>query len=386
MWWTILAALVLSCVAQVSQAAVFNRIGGDGGSKQKAVSCPGGQYAIAIRTYDDGNVISQLRLRCSRVNPATGAWNGSARWTARSPTERIGGTSGLKSSTASCPRNQFLAPVVKGHLGRFFLTEVVSGLKLRCVRYRDVDSAAGTSRRTLGSERRVGASFHGDPQTSAGTGRMHGDSAVSRISVRYGHAIDSLRVTDLMMPWYKPPAQQGLRRPGPGAATPPSGGSTGVSPPAGQPDLLVNMRSALWRYGGTTRYQGRAYRRVPDAFCSGAMSRRRGSTSSTRQITLPAVEFDVVNAGTAPASNTRLEIRFGDAVSNLSVGALAAGARVRQSVARDTVLRCVTSGRVPGGCFECAGSVAYEDPALQVTVDSNNAVSESDETNNQLQR
>ncbi|MEM9742092.1 MAG: CARDB domain-containing protein [Pseudomonadota bacterium] len=342
---------------------------------------------MGIRSYDDRNVISQLQLRCARVNRTTGNWVGSAAWTPRSPTDRIGGSSGLRSRTASCPRDQFLAPEIKGHLGRFILAEVVSGLRVRCIRYSDINRTTGRAVQRLGGERRIGARFSGEQQTIAGKSRYLGDTGIYELVVRYGHAVDSVRIRDTLLPWYvAPPSSRHPTLTGSVVSAGPSSGNTSTQPRS-LADLQANMTSVLWRYSGTTEYRGRTYRRVPDAFCSTGMSRTRGSSASTKRFRLPALSFDVLNSGTRTARQSVAEIRFGSEVMTRNVRMLGAGSRVRQTVSRPPASRCVTSGvGVPQGCHECPGSTPYQDPALRITVDSTNVVAESNESNNRLQR
>ncbi len=220
----------------------LNKIGGNGG-KPHLLQCPSRQFAVGMATRHDGKVLIQLNLRCVSVNPVNGNWLGTPRWKGYSPTDRFQGSQGLQSRSVSCPTNQFIENSVFGRTGKVVFATVVSGLEWRCVRFSQIDSTQGTSRKVRGTGQfGVGFIFDGPRQQSrAGTAT---DSALQGLHLKYGLAVDSVRASALHMPWTT--SSQAIQR---SSAQRRLGRSTGTtrrpSPSATQPDLTVRLTSTL---------------------------------------------------------------------------------------------------------------------------------------------
>jgi len=101
------------------------------------------------------------------------------------------------------------------------------------------------------------------------------------------------------------------------------------------------------------------------------------------------VRFDQIDPGRGTSRKRVIDARsrFGNRTEDQRIAALQPGERRNLAVRRPTqVRRCVTLGRVPGGCYECAGQPPYQDPRLVIEVDTGTVISESDERNNQVTR
>lgn len=179
----------------------LNTIGGSGGTAHR-LSCPYGQFAAGIAVRHDGNVVNQVNLRCVGAGE-DGNWAGSARWTGWSPTNRFEGTSGLTTRSHVCPQNEFVDLPIYGYTGNAAFAVVVSGLKVRCVRYSapttTVSTTQGSAQRTFGGYQRIGARFGG---TEYFSGQSSGTSnGIWALDLKYGLALDSVTVSQRAMPW-----------------------------------------------------------------------------------------------------------------------------------------------------------------------------------------
>ena len=367
----------------------LNKIGGNGG-KSYLLQCPPRQFAVGMAAKFDGNerrteALIQLKLRCVSVNPANGNWLGTPRWKRYSPTGRLQGTRGLRSSNASCPENQFIESFIRGKTGKVGFATVVKAVEWHCVRFSQIDTTKGTSRRTRGAGQFfVGNFFLGKgQQQQSRDGSLVTDTALHALHLKYGLAVDSVRVSALHMPWTSTQAKQP-------ASAQRSGRSTGTtrrpSPSVTQPDLTVRLTSTLWRYVGTTRRSGITYNKVPEAFCASGMIPRDGARSATKTFNLPDIRYHVRNSGSAATNrNFNIQTTFGTQVRTITAPSLQPGQRRNLRIEREQrVRRCVTNGGVLGGCHECAGQSNFQDPQLQIIVDTANVIAESNENNNRL--
>lgn len=178
-----------------------NTIGGGGGTAYR-LDCPYGQYAVGISVRHDGNAVNRVNLRCVGVDEH-GDWNGSPRWTGWSPTTRFEGNSGLTTRSHSCPQNEFVDLPVYGYTGNVAFAVVVTGFKVRCVRYSAPSATAsttqGSAQRTFGNYGRIGARFTGTEYYSGqSTGTSNG---IWALDLKYGMALDSATVIERAMPW-----------------------------------------------------------------------------------------------------------------------------------------------------------------------------------------
>ena len=393
-WFTLSLCFLTALSFGVPGMAVgeLNKIGGNGG-KPFTLQCPSGQFAMGMAARFDGNkntteAIIQLNLRCVSVNPTNGNWAGTPRWVGYSPTDRWQGTKGLQSMSVSCPNNEFIESFVRGKTGKVGLATVVKAVEWHCVRFSQIETTQGTSRRTRGEGQFwVGNFFFGQkgqPQQSR-DGSLVIDTALHALSLNYGLAVDSVRVSAHHMPWAK--SSQAIQ---PSSAQQRAGRSPGTTkrPPtaAAQPDLTVRLTSTLWRYAGTTRRSGITYNKVPEAFCSSGMIPQDGNRSATKTFFLPDIQYEVKNSGSAATNrNFNIQTTFGTQVGASTAPILQPGQRRNLRIAREqSVRRCVTNGGVLGGCHECAGQSNFQDPPLEIIVDTANVIAEADENNNQL--
>jgi len=363
----------------------LNKIGGNGG-KSYLLQCPPRQFAVGMGARFDGNenrteALIQLKLRCVSVNPANGNWLGTPRWKRYSPTDRIQGTRGLRSRNVRCPENQFIESFIRGKTGKVGFATVVKAVEWHCVRFSQIDTTKGTSRRTRGQGQFfVGNFFFGKGQQQQSRDGTATDSALHALHLKYGLAVDSVRASALHMPWTTNQRSSSQS----------SGRSTGTtsrpSTPATQPDLTVRLTSTLWRYVGTTRRSGITYNKVPETFCSSGMILRDGARSATKTFNLPDIRYQVRNSGsTATNRNFNIQTTFGTQVRTITAPSLQPGQRRNLRIVRSqSVRRCVTNGGVLGGCHECAGQSNFQDPQLQIIVDTANVIAESNENNNRL--
>lgn len=387
------AATVALVVAMHPQAhAEYNTIGGDGG-KPYNLQCPSGRYAVGMAArHDRANVVKpteaiiQLRLKCVAVDPNTGNWSGTPAWTGWSPTDRLEGTQGLVYDPSTCPDNQFMSTRLSGNTTKVGFATVVGQLDWLCVRFDQVDPVAGTSRaRVIDAQFGVGGTIVSETQRQHSRVVAASDSALNILYLKYGLALDSVKIGVRHMPWTVSP--QALQRSSTLPRSRVSAGRVAASPAApvsAQPDLSLHLSSTLWRYSGSTRHGNATYRKVHESFCASGMVRR--GSYSTKSFYLPDVRVAVRNTGSAATpAGVGVQSRFGTNTRNFQAGALQPGQSQTFTLDRPSrVRRCVTLGRVPGGCHECAGQSAWQDPRLEVRVDTANAVRESDEDNNRL--
>ncbi len=386
MWLALPLGFVTAFSIVLPEIAVgeLNKIGGNGG-KPYLLQCPSRQFAVGVAARHDGKVLIQLNLRCVSVNPANGNWLGTPRWKGYSPTDRFQGSQGLQSRRVSCPTNQFIENSVFGRTGKVVFATVVSGLEWRCVRFSRIDSTQGTSRKVRGTGQfGVGFIFDGPRQQSRdGTAT---DSALHALHLKYGLAVDSVRINALHMPWTT--SSQAIQRSSARRSKPSTGTIRRPPTAATQPDLTVRLTSTLWRYEGSTRRSGITFRKVPEAFCANGMILRDGGRSATKTFNLPDIRYQVRNSGSAATNrNFNVQTRFGTQVRATTVPILQPGQRRNLRISRpQRVRRCVTNGGVLGGCHECAGQSNFQDPQLQIIIDTANVIAESNENNNRLTR
>ena len=358
----------------------LNKIGGNGG-KPHMLQCPPRQHAVGIAARHDGRVLIQLNLRCVSVNPSNGNWLGSPKWQGYSPTDRLQGKRGLTSRSVSCPENEFIEPSLLGRTGKVGFAKVVSGLEWRCLRFSRIDATQGKSRKTRrNGQFGVGFIFNG-PQQQSRDGTVT-DSALHALHLKYGMALDSVRIQALHMPW------TGSSKTNQRAPTRSTRSRKRSSTAATQPDLTVRLTSTLWRYEGSTRRSGRSFRKVPEAFCASGMIPRDGGRSATKNFTLSDIRYQVKNNGSASTNrNFNVQTTLGTQVRASTVPSLRPGQRRNLRISRSPrVRRCVTNKGVLGGCHECAGQSNYQDPRLEIIVDTANVIAESNENNNKLSR
>ena len=154
-----------------------------------------------MKVNHDNQVIISVKLMCRAVNGNTGRATGSIRATVGSNFSRP--DVGLRTITNTCPEGKFLSNFVKGFEDKVLQAKVVSGLSFQCVRYSNVNTAAGTSVRALGQNRQVGAKFRGPVRTAGDYNPRIADLTLTSLAVRSGYALDSVMVRASKMPWVR---------------------------------------------------------------------------------------------------------------------------------------------------------------------------------------
>ena len=147
--------------------------------------------------------------------------------------------------------------------------------------------------------------------------------------------------------------------------------------------MRLKSNSDLWRYIGQTNLRGTIYRRVPASFCRTGMRRNNNDPFSTKNFTLPDIQYEIVNAGHNARVGTTVSEQFIRTTPTIPIPVLSSGQIYSRTISRGNIQRCVVG---ISGCSECPNSTPYQDPTLRIRVDPSNAIPESDEHNNEFRK